>query len=59
MSEWIDVNVQQPDMDGRYLACWGSVFIARYIKSVNKWEREDVNTGLNQSVSYWMPAQPT
>jgi len=32
MNEWIDVNVQLPDMDRRYLACYESVFIARYIK---------------------------
>lgn len=52
MSEWIDNNLKLPDEDGRYLACYGSVFIARYIKSANKWERDDSYTGLTQLVSH-------
>ena len=55
MDKWIDATKQLPDKDGRYLAYYGSVFIVQYIKSANKWKREDVNTGLNQLVSYWMP----
>jgi hypothetical protein len=54
MSKWIDAKKQPPADDGRYLCYWNSIFIARYIKSVDKWEREDVNTGLNQMVSHWM-----
>jgi len=55
MNQWIDVTKQLPDRDGRYLVCCGSVFIAKYVKSANKWERENSNSGLNQVVSHWMP----
>ena len=54
MNEWINVNIQTPDQDGRYLAFWGTVFIGIYTKSINKWENENTRTGLNQHVSHWM-----
>ena len=55
MNEWIDASKQLPDNDGLFLVYYGSVFIARYIKSVNQWKREDSNSGLSQLVSHWMP----
>lgn len=55
MNEWIDARKQPPTNDGTYLVYWGSVFIARYTKSSNKWRRDDSNSGLEQEVSHWMP----
>ncbi|HLB41996.1 MAG: hypothetical protein A3F13_04920 [Gammaproteobacteria bacterium RIFCSPHIGHO2_12_FULL_40_19] len=52
---WIEANKQPPDADGRYLACYGSVFIAQYTKSTNTWKRECSTSGLAQMVSHWMP----
>lgn len=55
MNGWINAKTQPPDQDGRYLACYGNSFIAKYTKSTNKWTREDINSGLEQAVSHWMP----
>lgn len=54
MSNWIDAAKLPPDKDGRYLVCYGSVFLAYYTKSTNNWRHENSNTGLNQYVTHWM-----
>jgi len=55
MNGWINAKTQLPDKDGRYLACYGSSFIAKYNKLTNEWTREDSTSGLKQIVSHWMP----
>ena len=55
MNNWIDAKKQSPDIDGRYLACYGSIFIANYTKSINEWKREFSDTSMAQEVSHWMP----
>lgn len=47
MNNWIDIKVQQPEKDGRYLACCGSIFIANYYQANNKWVHEYSNSGLS------------
>lgn len=55
MTTWIDAERQLPSDDGRYLVFHMTVFIARYIKSANRWEREDRSVSHNQHVTHWMP----
>jgi len=55
MSEWIDATKQLPKADGRYLVCYGSVFIATFTTSTKQWKKEYFENGLDQLVTHWMP----